>query len=88
MCEVLTIETNCSGYGLNAEYEFMIWPHKPVVKQPIRCERHGRAGAQSPVMVEDPLNDCTDLQSTYRGEKYHQANKEPTTRTEMCGGCF
>lgn len=39
MCEVLTIETNCSGWGLNAEYEFKIWPQERVVERLGRCVR-------------------------------------------------
>lgn len=43
MYEVLTIETNSSGWGLNAECEFKIWSRELIVEHLVRSERHCRA---------------------------------------------
>lgn len=66
MCEVLTIETNCCGWGLNAEYEFNTLPHELLVACSQRC---GRAGLQRTVMVEDSFSDFPDLHCAY-GKKF------------------
>lgn len=79
MCEVLTIETNCCGWGLNAEYEFNTLPHGLLVAWSQRC---GRAGLQRTVMVEASFSDFPDLHCAY-GKKIHQANKRPRVGAKM-----
>lgn len=49
MCEVLTTEINCSGWELNAEYEFKIWSHKVVAVHTFISERHGSSLKQGDV---------------------------------------